>query len=125
MADANLGKTTLNSLGRVPHVEEWKYLEYCLVQDPDGNIIHNASQQDSPVIRQKWSDGVYAMFNARSGKLLGRMFRLDKQGDYDYLPDGDIRELFFLAPAPENLPGDGTDPDGSVAGPNTQPAYTG
>lgn len=53
-----------------PYVVESKELEYCVLQDTEGNIIFNGPQQNKIAIRRLWSDGLYDIIEKNSNRVL-------------------------------------------------------
>jgi hypothetical protein len=66
---------------QLPELVEEKVFEYGVVTDADGNITHNALQQDDPIVRRKYSDGVMVLRGQRSGRLLRPPYWVNHVGE--------------------------------------------
>lgn len=54
----------------MPNLVAEKIFEYAVVVDQDGKIIHNAMQQDDPIIHRKYDDGLIHLLSSKTGKLI-------------------------------------------------------
>lgn len=66
----------------MPKLIEEKWTDMCVITDADGNIVHNALQQDDPVIRRIYDDGVITVRGEHSGRLLIAPYRVAPNGEY-------------------------------------------
>jgi hypothetical protein len=58
----------------VSHKREQEY-EWVVVADHDGKVLHNAFQQDDPVILRDYDDGMRHLLSKKTGKLIVAPFK--------------------------------------------------